>query len=257
MADKLRESIDPINDALPQLFKNLGAIGPAGETVYALLVAVSDGGGAITIDGSAASTVADGADVTQGAIADAVVAAGATGSISAKLRRLTTDLDALKTELQGKADLTENQPVKLSGSTQTLLAATTITTDATTAYTAVTGLDIYSRCVVQLIVSGKVMDASTTLNIYIQRSVDGGTNWDDIGSFAQVTSAAIADGTYYMGLALSGVSQVDRIKADGTLTANTVASFTSWGDRLRVKKISANFAGSDTITIALTAYMIP
>ena len=40
-------------------------------------------------------TIADGADVTLGAIADASVAAGATGSASAKLRRLTTDLDAL------------------------------------------------------------------------------------------------------------------------------------------------------------------
>lgn len=40
-------------------------------------------------------TTADGDNVTQGAIADAVVAGGATGSISAKLRRLTTDLAAL------------------------------------------------------------------------------------------------------------------------------------------------------------------
>ncbi|MBA7597928.1 hypothetical protein ES703_04936 [subsurface metagenome] len=37
-----------------------------------------------------------------GAIADAMVAAGATGSVSAKLRRLTTDLDALLTELAKK-----------------------------------------------------------------------------------------------------------------------------------------------------------
>lgn len=49
----------------------------------------SGGGGAVTI--------ADGADVTQGAIADAVVAAGATGTISAKLRRLTTDLSTVAT----------------------------------------------------------------------------------------------------------------------------------------------------------------
>ena len=44
-------------------------------------------------------TIADGADVTEGAIADAVVAAGAAGTVSAKLRRLTTDLDAVKTAL--------------------------------------------------------------------------------------------------------------------------------------------------------------
>lgn len=44
-------------------------------------------------------SVADGADVTQGALADAVVAAGASGSISAKLRRLTTDIGAVLTAL--------------------------------------------------------------------------------------------------------------------------------------------------------------
>jgi len=41
----------------------------------------------------------DGSLVTLGAIADAVVAAGATGTLSAKLRRLTTDLDALLTKV--------------------------------------------------------------------------------------------------------------------------------------------------------------
>lgn len=55
---------------------------------------VSGGGG-----GGGAVTVADGADVTQGAIADATVAAGATGTVSAKLRRLTTDISAILTAL--------------------------------------------------------------------------------------------------------------------------------------------------------------
>src|SRR5436190_1739516 len=45
--------------------------------------------------------VADGADVTQGAVADAVVAAGAAGTLSAKLRRLTADLAALNALLGG------------------------------------------------------------------------------------------------------------------------------------------------------------
>lgn len=46
----------------------------------------------IRIIGGNAVTIADGADVTQGAIADVAVAAGAAGSVSSKLRRLTTDL---------------------------------------------------------------------------------------------------------------------------------------------------------------------
>lgn len=49
--------------------------------------------------GGGAVTIADGADVNQGAVADAVVAAGATGTVSAKLRRLTADTDAIKTIL--------------------------------------------------------------------------------------------------------------------------------------------------------------
>lgn len=49
---------------------------------------------ASTAVGSSVS-IADGADAAEGAIADSVVAAGATGSISAKLRRLTTDIGTL------------------------------------------------------------------------------------------------------------------------------------------------------------------
>lgn len=145
--------------------------------------------------------------------------------------------------------------VKLYGALKTLLVPTTIITDAATAYAAVTGLDIYSHAAVQLIISGKTMDALTTLNIYIQRSVDGGTNWDDIASFRQVTSAAMGNGKVMLDLILTGVAQVDRDISDGALTANSVASIASWGDRLRVKAVSVNFAGADTVTIALTAYM--
>lgn len=43
------------------------------------------------------ATIADGSDVAEGAVADAVVAAGAAGSVSAKLRRLTTDLSTVAT----------------------------------------------------------------------------------------------------------------------------------------------------------------
>lgn len=49
---------------------------------------VSSGGGGIT----AAVTVADGADVTQGAIADAAATTGGAGTVSAKLRFMTTQL---------------------------------------------------------------------------------------------------------------------------------------------------------------------
>ncbi len=56
--------------------------------------------------GGGPATVADGADVTEGAIADAVVAAGASGTVSAKLRRLTTDLSALLAKLPAALGIT-------------------------------------------------------------------------------------------------------------------------------------------------------
>lgn len=49
--------------------------------------------------GGGAVTVADGADVTQGAIADAAATAGGAGTVSAKLRAVTTQLDAILTAL--------------------------------------------------------------------------------------------------------------------------------------------------------------
>ncbi len=97
----------------------------AAGNLWALLV---DAGGRLQIDVVAmpatAVTIADGADVTLGALADAVVAAGAAGSISAKLRRLTTDLDALLTELQLKANLTDTQPISAAALPLPLGAAT-------------------------------------------------------------------------------------------------------------------------------------
>lgn len=46
-------------------------------------------------------TVADGADAAEGAIADAAATAGSTGTISAKLRLMTTQLDNINTNVQG------------------------------------------------------------------------------------------------------------------------------------------------------------
>jgi len=76
-----------------------------GTTMSLSATGTGGGGGG----GGGAVTVADGADVTQGAIADAVVAAGAAGTISAKLRRLTTDVATLVTATLAGA-LTETAP---------------------------------------------------------------------------------------------------------------------------------------------------
>lgn len=62
--------------------------------------ACSYGGvGAASGGGGGAATIADGADITQGAIADAAATAGSTGTLSAKLRFITTQLATLNTAL--------------------------------------------------------------------------------------------------------------------------------------------------------------
>lgn len=50
--------------------------------------------------GGGAVTVADGADATQGATADAACAAGSAGTTSCKLRQISADIDAIKTSVQ-------------------------------------------------------------------------------------------------------------------------------------------------------------
>ena len=57
------------------------------------------GGGGGGGGGGGAVTVADGASVVDGTTTDAAVAAGAAGSHAAKFRRMTTDIDAMKTSL--------------------------------------------------------------------------------------------------------------------------------------------------------------
>lgn len=137
----------------------------------------------------------------------------------------------------------------------TLLDETTITGNTATAGDAVTGLDIYNRATILLTVSAKTFDASTTLDIYLQYSPDEGTTWDDIAHFAQITNAAIADGTYVLSLNNGTAGVADRVTgdADGTLAAGALRNI-PWCDRMRVKYDGANLAGTDTITIKVEGY---
>lgn len=166
------------------------------------------------------------------------------------------------TNLLGKVGIDQTTPgttngVSLPGAIKALKAAVTITADASTAYTAVTGCSLFSRLTALLTVTLKTMDASTTLDIYIQRLLADGTTWDDIAHFAQITSAAIPNGTYVMEL-IGGVTGIaDRATDDAAVLAAGAVRNVPWGDSIRIKAISVNFAGSDTCTIKLDGQFLP
>ena len=138
---------------------------------------------------------------------------------------------------------------------RTLMPATVVTGNTATAVTQVGGLAGFSKATILLTVSAKTFDSSTTMDIYVQYSPDEGTTWDDIAHFAQVTNAAVGDGTYVMYLDQgTGASVADRVTDDGaTLAANNVRNI-SWCDRMRIKYDGANLAGTDTITLKVQGY---
>ena len=76
--------------------------------------------------------IADGDSAALGAIADAIVAAGAVGTISAKLRRVTQGLEDLKTLTVLAAGTNIIGKVQISGSAQTELYAAISISTATT-----------------------------------------------------------------------------------------------------------------------------
>jgi hypothetical protein len=135
----------------------------------------------------------------------------------------------------------------------TLLAATTIEDDTPVTSTAVADLDGFvTAAMLLLTVSAKVFDAATTMDVYVQYSPDEGTTWDDLAHFAQITNAAIGNGTYIAYIA-PGASAADRVTTNGTLAANSVRSI-PWCDRVRVKCVGANIAGTDTITLKVQGF---
>jgi len=106
----------------------------------------------VAADGSevspGATSIADGADVTQGAIADASIAAGATGSISAKLRKISADIGTLLTQTDGIEGSLTSIDGKLAAranktSQQTALTASTTETTILAAGGASTYVDLY------------------------------------------------------------------------------------------------------------------
>jgi hypothetical protein len=101
---------------LVELDEKFGDLGQAAMAASAPVVIASN-------QSAVPSSVADGSNTVEGAVADAIVAAGATGSLSAKLRRVTQGLEDLKTlivlaagtNLIGKAGIDQTTPGTTNG----------------------------------------------------------------------------------------------------------------------------------------------
>ena len=90
------------------------------ETIASAITQDASGNGTLAVSGGGsgggAATIADGADVAEGATTDAATAAGATGSVSAKLRAISRDLTNGTQQIQGNvasAATDSGNPIKV------------------------------------------------------------------------------------------------------------------------------------------------
>lgn len=111
--------------------------------------------------------IADGADVTEGAIADAIVAAGATGTQSAKLRRLTQGIEDLKTAIIlaagsaiiGKVGIDQTTP----GTTNGVQVNNTVTTSQASPTTIFNGKTLVTTATTRVVLASSQAIKSVTI----------------------------------------------------------------------------------------------
>ena len=99
------------------------------------------------------------------------------------------------------------------------------------------GLSMRTVAVVVSAVSG----TSPTLDVYVQSSWDGGTNWYDIAASTQLTAAS----ANLIPISSQGAPSAPFNGTSGTQTASTAKTM-KWGDRLR---LFYKVGGSDTPTV--------
>ena len=127
-----------------------------------------------------------------------------------------------------------------------MLAATTITTAVTASLSGTTTIRNASVLVLQAVfVYGS---GGTSAKAWVQTSIDEGTTWFDIASFAFTTASA----TRLYSLDTTAVTSI-YTPTDATLTDNTVKNGLL-GDKYRVKyTTTGTYAGSTTLTISASA----
>lgn len=127
-----------------------------------------------------------------------------------------------------------------------LMAATTITTAVTAATTSPM---IQLGAMKSLVIEGNFVYGSggTTVDAWIQTSVDQGNTWIDIANVHYTTSSAIT----IFNLSSRTPVTTAYTPTDGTLSSNT-SKDGILGDRLRVKyTTTGTYAGGTTLEIAI------
>ncbi len=137
-----------------------------------------------------------------------------------------------------------NSSVHQNGGHLSLLAALTI--GAAVAATATTPVLLLGG-MRYLAVQAKFLYGAggTTVNAYIQTSLDAGLSWFDIMQFAFTTAAATKISVVQAGIALTPVT----VPGDGALTANTIVDGVL-GDRLRLKYVTTGtYTGASSLAV--------
>ena len=130
-----------------------------------------------------------------------------------------------------------------------LLAATTGIA-ASGAGAPVTGLARYQGAAVMIDCSAVPTGGSPTLDVYVQKSLDGGATWQDVAAYRFTTAVKRL-------LALSQLAPAPtttQAASDGALASDTVVQG-PFGDRLRVKYAVSLGGGSGTWSLA--AWLVP
>lgn len=92
---------------------------------------------------------------------------------------------------------------------------------------------------------------SPTLDVYVQQSLDGGTNFKDMARFAQLTASAANN--HYMNLGLGGTDLVVKgAVGDATISASAVGT----APVSNIWRVKWTIGGTNpSFTFAVTAYL--
>ena len=206
------------------------------STNRALNVAIISGGG-----GGGAVTIADSADIAEGSTTDAAVTPGSTGTISGKLRQISSDLVSGNQQIQGNiasGSTDVGNPVKIGGRFNT--------TQPTLSDGQRGDLQLNSRGEAKFVISQNGVsapvitpgDGGTNTNpgiVSINRgTIFNGTTWD------RIYSAVGANGTAGVGIPAAGQMVFD--------AANSV-----WRSQVGVTLPFAAFGTSVALSVKATA----